>query len=360
MKKKWLFLIISIILLIILLFFLLTKINLPFSDNSNFFSVKDTAQVSKIIISDNLKNQVTLTKQKQGRWVVNEKYTIENKNMSSFMETISLIDVKSPVSRANKNKIIKSIKEDAILVEIFIKKYSIDLFGIKLFPIEKLENKYYVGGPTEDKTATFMMKYNTEEPYIIHIPGYRESLENKYSALEEKWRNHTILSIKLEDIKMLTLEFPETPEESYTIKKEGSYTYSLKPLNADTIFANYDTLKLLKSLSEMQHLQFEQMVTEKQLKIKDSILQSSPYHILTITDIKNITTQFKTYHKKAPAEQHEFIGTIQKYDLDRMYIAFNNQKDLAIIQFILFDNVLRPLSYYYVNINLKKENVNKN
>jgi len=347
MKKERYVVISTVILIIATIIIIFSNTQNTLGERSNSFSVDDTAKISKIKLSDKSNHNVILTKNNTGYWTVNHKYNADSKNINSFLETLSLIQVKSPVSRTAKNKIIKSIEKEAVKVEIFVKKFRINIWSILLFPFEKLEKTYFVGETTEDKTASYMMIKDAEEPYIIHIPGIKETIGNRYSPIEEKWRDHTILSINMNNIKTVTLEFPKSPDESYTITNEGNYTFSLKSLKMNTIITDYDTLKLLKSLSEMQNIRYENILTNDSAIKKDSILQSTPFHILSITDINNNRTILKTFHKPAPPEQHEFIGTKNEYDLDRMYVAFNIEKELAIIQFFLFDNILRPLSFYY-------------
>jgi hypothetical protein len=93
-------------------------------------------------------------------------------------------------------------------------------------------------------------------------------------------------------------------------------------------------------------VKYEYMVTNFKLHKKDSIVATTPFHILTVTDMSGNSTLIKTYHKEATSDELEMYDDLSPYDKDRLFVLFNDGKDFALIQFYVFDKVLRPLSYF--------------
>jgi hypothetical protein len=79
---------------------------------------------------------------------------------------------------------------------------------------------------------------------------------------------------------------------------------------------------------------------------KDSILNSPPFIIITLTDTAGVSNSIKTFHKKGPVGQTNLQGLPLPYDLDRLYASVNDGQDFTIIQYFTFDKVLRPKPFF--------------
>jgi hypothetical protein len=84
-------------------------------------------------------------------------------------------------------------------------------------------------------------------------------------------------------------------------------------------------------------------------KRKDSIINLSPKNILTLIDTKGDSTQIYTYFKANDKMAMDIEGKLYTYDLDRLYALINEGRDFVLIQYYVFDKVLRPLSYFELN-----------
>jgi len=346
MKKNRLTLIITITLAIIALFFIYTTTKSTIPKAIKDFAIQDTSLVTKVFLTDKSNNKVILEKKALGKWSVNNKYTASNGMITVLLKTIMMLEVKSPVARSARNNVIKRLASSSVKIEIYQTVYRIDFRGIKLFSHEKLVKTYYVGGATMDNMGTFMLIEDSDEPFIMHIPGFRGFLNSRYSTLENDWRDHTLFNIDIPNIKSVKLEFPSGTENSYEIVNTGDAHFTLTALSPKMQITDYDTLRLYDFLSTFRDIKYELIITDTKLHNKDSIVATIPFHILTVTDMSGKKTTIKTYHKKATDEQTEPDGSISPYDLDRLYALFNDGKDFALIQFYVFDNVLRPLPYF--------------
>jgi phenylpyruvate tautomerase PptA (4-oxalocrotonate tautomerase family) len=346
MKKNKLILIITIILVLVAAFLIINVTKGTLSKSCSSFAVEDTSLVTKVFLTDKANDKVVLEKVTPGNWTVNNKYAASNDLITIFLKTLMRIEVKSPVAKAARDNTIKRLAAISKKVEIYQTVYRIDLWGLKLFPHEKLVKTYYVGDATQDNLGTYMLMEDCEEPYIMNIPGFRGFLNSRYSPLEVDWRDHTMFGLDIPDIKSVKLEFPLSPDSSFSITNEGKTKFSLTALKSNTIIANYDTLKLLDYLSNFMEVKYEYLITNFTEHNKDSVIKTTPVHILTLTDMSGKVTTVKMFHKPAPTDQSELSDSITKFDLDRLYALFNDGKDFAMIQYYVFDNILKPLKYF--------------
>lgn len=346
MKKKRLILIIILVLVFAALLITYINPNIFQQKNEKIFAVEDTSLITKIFLTDKQNRSILLTRITPGNWTLNDSLPVRNDGINTILKTIKRLEVKEYVPKSARENVMKRLATIGVKVEIYQTVYRIDVFGLKLFPHEKLVKTYYVGDQTQSMMGTYMIIEDAEQPYILHIPGFNGFLSSRYSTLLNDWRDHTIFNVKLANIQSVNMEFPSEPEESYKIENTGNTTFTLTSLFENKQFADYDTIKLLDVLAAFRDIKYEAIVTNDELHNKDSVLVTTPFHILTITDISGNTSKIKTFHKKANEGEVELDGTPTLYDKDRLYALFNDGKDFALIQFYVFDSILRPLSYF--------------
>ena len=349
MKKNKITITITIILIIVAAILIITNSKSTLRKDISDFTLQDTSIVTKIFMADKNNNQVTLEKTEDGSWKLNNTYKANKKIVESLLKTMQDIEVRSPVSRAAHNSVISRMAAIAVKVEIYQMDYRINLFGIiKLFPHEKLTKTYYVGDATQDNLGTFMLMENSKEPYIIHIPRFRGYVSPRYSPIEDNWRDHTVFDQNISDIKSVTLEFIEDPGWSYNITNIGNDNFTLTGLQENKIIEDYDTLKLLNFLASFDNIKFEALLSNTLEKSYiDSVTSTTPVHIITMVDKSGDTIIVKTFHKKGFLDLFADDGvSLEPFDLDRLYALVNDEKDIVLIQYYVFDKILRPLIYF--------------
>ncbi|HRS53915.1 MAG TPA: DUF4340 domain-containing protein [Bacteroidales bacterium] len=345
----------TIIILIILLL-ILTTIILYLSDNRSTlnkyesnFAIKDSSSVTKIFLTDKENNKIVLTKKQPGYWILNQTYIANTDLVNILLKTLISLDAKAKVAKAEHNNVIRRMAAIGIKVEIYQQVYRIFINDkFKWFPYEKLTKIYYVGDATKDNLGTYMLMQGAKHPYIVQIKGFNGFLYTRYSTKEEDWRDHTIFNHKLANIKTITLEFPDNPNESWILNNLNNKKFELYQLNNHKIIEDVDTLKIMEYLGSFNNVKFESFLNNMDNKIKDSILNSTPWHILTLTDINQNKYIIKTFHKKAATGEVDLKGNPVIWDRDRLYALINN-KDFVIIQFFVFDKILRPLNFFKLN-----------
>lgn len=317
-----------------------------FARKERDFAVSDTASITRIFLADKRNHQVVLERQPAGFWKVNNQHRVSKPIIDMFLHTLAAIEVKEPVPVAQQPKIISLLGANAKKVEIYQMLPRIRLFGKAFGYREKLSKTYYVGDATPDLTGTYMIMEGAHTPFIVDMPGLRGFVAPRYSVIESDWRDHTIFNYRLKDIREVSLEIPEFPQESFKVINKGERGLDLIQLSTGQPVLRFDTLRLLAFMNSFNNIKFESLLNNIQSLNTDSIRRQTPFHILTVTLADGNQIRVKTFHKKAETEFYGDDGKLIPWDPDRMYAEINEGKDFVLVQFFTFDKITRPLSWF--------------
>jgi len=349
MSKNARIFVIVIILAIITLYLFFHNSNSTLYKKYSDFAIQDTTNITKIFLADKNNNKTLMEKEKPGKWIINKKYDGNNDVISILLKTLSNISVRMPVPKTAHNNVISRMSAIAVKVEIYKTAYRINILGIiKFFRYDKLVKVFYVGDNTKDNIGTYMLMEGSDLPFITYIPGFRGFLSTRFVPDENVWRSQVIFNYNFRDIKTVSIDFPDTPDSSFIIDKIGHMQYKLYHSNKE--IPVYDTIKLVKFLSSFNNIKYESLLNDMEKHKKDSIIHSKPYHILKLTDMNNKTTVIKTFHKE-PAYGEYFDEAANEpvfNDRDRLYALVNDDKDFVLIQFFVFEKILKTVNNFKV------------
>lgn len=309
------------------------------------FMVWDTASVTRVYLADRNEHESLLERTDDG-WTLNHDYRAHSKKIDQLLYTLFRVRVKMPVSVASHDNIISLLASRSTKVEVYQMVPRINLFNrIKLFWHEKRTKVIYVGEATKDSSGTFMLKEGADNAYIVYIPGFRGYISTRFSANPDDWRDHTIFHTALADIQSLSLEFGANPDQSFRIDNTGKYQYQLTRL-ADQQVLPIDTLKVINLLSLFADVRFESLLNNLLSEHRIDSISHTPFvHRLTLTDKQGKTTSMKTFTKRVNSvfdiPEEEYI-----VDEDRLYALVNDDRDFVLIQYYVFDKILKDVDYY--------------
>ena len=319
------------------------------------FMVWDTSTVTKFYLADRNDHESLLERQPDGTWMLNGTYKAHSKQVQQFLTTLYKVRIKMPVSVASHDNIVKQLAVNSTKVEVYQTVPRINLFNrIKLFHHEARTKVFYVGDATKDSSGTFMLKEGADKAYIVYIPGFRGFITTRFTALPDDWRDHSVFSANMADIQSVCVEFNREPEESFKVENTGRHQYSMTRLADNTPIA-FDTLKVINLLSSFGDLRFEALLNNIiPQKRFDSIVQSPYLHRVTLTTKDGTVTQMTTFEKfvnntailEIEGRVDEFGNPLDPIDHNRIYGLINDDKDLTLIQYYVFDKVLNPADYY--------------
>ena len=316
------------------------------SQKESYFTVRDTASVTKIYMADRRDRESLLERQEQG-WMLNGAFKAHPKQVQYLLSTLYKVRNKMPVSRASHDNIVKQLASQSTKVEIYQMAPRINLFDkVKLFYRETLTKVFYVGHATQDNTGTFMLQEGADKAYIVYIPSFNGSLTTRFTANPDDWRDHVVFNKNMADIQSVEVQFNEDPEGSFRIDNMGKHQYKLTRL-FDQQELPYDTLKVINLMSSFNGLSFEALFTNTLPQERIDSITGSPYlHNIIVTDKDGDTQAMKTFRKLVLNGVTDFGGDYGDIDRDRMYALVNDGKDFVLIQNYVFDKVLHDVRYY--------------
>jgi len=312
--------------------------NSTISGELSNFAVEDTASITKIFLADKNNQAITLDKTQNG-WMVNGTFPARKDIMQVLLETIKKIKVRSPVSKSSFENIVKGIASNSVKVEIY-------QGG------EMPSKVYYVGGPNQDHSGTYMLLEDSKVPFIMHIEGFRGYITPRYFTNINEWRSSAVFALKPGQIESIKLEFPKDPSKSWKISKteENNLGFQINYLSNGNSFQSLDTGYLARYIKRYEMVYFEGIEETKSENYIDSIKTSIPEQIYSVTDIKGNTNEIKVFLKPAHKGAQDYDGKSIDYDLDRQY-GLLNDKDFVVIQYVIFDPLKKsPEDFFKMGI----------
>ena len=343
-------------LIFILLFLAIVAVVLLMQNNSTTlqekesgFAIADTSAVTKIFIADKQDHSVLLER-KNNLWELNGKYTANPQMLEILLGTMHRIKVKAPVSLSSHDNVVSRMAAIGIKVEVYEMGYRINLFDkIKLFQHERLAKVFYVGGATQDMRGTYMLMEGAERPYIVYLPSLRGFISTRFSPLEDAWKSHVVFSNKLIDIQSLALSFGSEVASSFKVEvNDARGNYELTALLNNRKVTNFDTLKILNLLTSFADLRYETRLNNLYTSERIDSIVSSPFLFkISIQDLKKGKKTIRMFKRNAiPDDLVDGEGGLIPIDHDRFYALINDGEDFVLMQYFVFDKVLRPLEYY--------------
>lgn len=304
--------------------------------------------VVKIYMVDKENNEVTLNLVEDSMWLVDGQFPASQHMVDLLMQTLSEMRIRSQVNKAAAENVIRQMAAKSIKVEVYYKDYRISWFNDKfrLFPFENCR-VFYVGHDTQDMMATYMYREGDKLPYIVNIPGFRGCLSPRFVVDPYAWRSHSIVSLPVQRIAKIELQIPSSPEESFSIEREGEgFVFNL--LNPPQRVNGFDTARVAQLLSSFVNLNFDEYARVVPQVELDTTFSASPRTILTVSDIDGNTRSLKTYIKYSNPDDLLAMPDTTMYeifDINRLYAILDN-KDTVLIQYYIFDNILQPASFF--------------
>lgn len=302
----------------------------------NDFSIEDTASITKLFLADNDGNHCTLVRMPDGSWMVNDRYKARENNIYLILRGLHNFEVKSTVPKEAIPAIIKQIAAKPIKLEVYQ--------GGK-----KPTKIYYFGYATQDHYGNYALleipgEGKSKEPYIIKEKGFYGFIRPRMITMEKDWRSPQVFEYPGLSIKNISVDYPEFPEESFTIEWKGKNDITLKN-KGGLAYSRFDTLAVKDYMLLYKSIYFETFNNRLNENQIDSILnQTNPKAIISVVGNDDIKTKVIVYDKGfiSPFLREEEYNYL---DPERYYIL-NEANELAIAQVLQWDPLLIPLKTF--------------
>ena len=146
------------------------------------FAIADTASVDKIFISTKSGKSNTLTRKAGNHWVLNDHYEARKDMVNMLLETMKRMEVKRPADKLSRNNAIRDIAALGRKVEVYQK--------------GELAKTFYVGQTTDEHMGTYFIMEGSEDPYVLHMPGFNGFITSRFDIEEAKWRSVPVSAVR--------------------------------------------------------------------------------------------------------------------------------------------------------------------
>jgi hypothetical protein len=211
---------------------------------------------------------------------------------------------------------------------------------------------YYVGGVTNDERGTVFMMENSEQPYLVHIPGFIGQLRIRYLLGDDEWRDKAIFRENPEDIEKVSVEYPQRKSESFRLDKVGEAQYRVLPYFSTTPVIRSPQRK---GAAEAYLVQFESLIAEAfetQNPLRDSVRALVPFAIVQLKK-KDGTEKKVTFW---PVEV-EYTSDTGRPFVSR-YFTDVDGKDFMLTQDRVFGPIFRGYDFFFEGLPQKKRLLN--
>lgn len=298
------------------------------------FAVKNTDDIGKIFIADRKGRTATL-EQKGKEWIYNGKYPARPSAMETLLETISQVNVLNIPPNGAIPNMVKEMAADGIKVEIY------DRSGGKM-------KTYYIGGVTNDERGTVLMMEGSEQPYVVHIPGFIGAIRMRFLLGDDEWRDRAIFREKPENIQFVSVEYPQRKNESFKLEKTGEASYDVQPYFSTTTPMQSPRRK---GVAEAYLVQFESLIAEAyetENPLRDSVKALVPFVVLTVKKTDGAEKKVRFWPVEMETRRDNGLPFVSRYFTDV------NNEDFMLTQDRVFGPLFRGYGFFFEGLPEKK------
>lgn len=304
------------------------KSTLPEKDKN--FAVKDTSSITRIFLAD-MKGQSVTLERSGDQWLVNGKFQADKSRISLLLESIAKIQVRNIVPESAINTVIRDLASKSVKIEIYHKKKKI--------------KAYFVGDETADALGTYMVLDKKHKiPFVMYIPGFEGYLTPRYFADEADWKSKIVFNYDPLNIKSVTIDYTDSSENSFKllVNDENSFHISTSS-SAEIPEKLINTSKIKHYLLEFSNIQFVDVVRDFSKTKSDSILNSMPVAIISVTDKEGKTKSMKLYYRHSGYKTRSEL--MPGIDADYYYAQITDRSgEIGLMQTLTLQRILWKIS----------------
>jgi hypothetical protein len=332
MNKRWILLLVLIVLG--LLAWMLNQrstgstLDRPLSD----FTIRDTARVDRIFITDQNGAVVDLRRSGDG-WMLNNTFKAKKHDVDLLLRTFVRVEVRSPVPKSMEPGVLRVMGAASRRVEIYEG-------GRKPSKI------WIVGHGTQDHFGTYMLLEKPGEgrsgvPFIIGMSGFTGILGPRFHTDLDSWRSSEVLRVAdLYQIERVEVEHPQAPRESYRIENLERGRVRLTDLEGRPL--PFDTTLVRGALLPYQQLNYEYIDRNISRHQRDSLLSTSPNQVLRVKLRGEEPQEMKFWLMRYQGEMNQW-DPHDLHDKMRMHALLQDTL-LVVVQRQMFDRLVQPAS----------------
>lgn len=221
-EKRNIRLLISFVLLLITtgIVYFLTQSTGEVVTDKTIFKVEDFTAIDRVLLTGTGDSKVDLSFD-GARWKVNEQ-AVDPNMVDVLFATMQQAEPKRPVAAAIRDSVNSWLNK----------------FGVKvsLYQAGELRKEFMAGG-NPAKTQSYFKDLDSDEIYLMVIPGYRVYTSGIFELDVSGWKDKYVFGFNWRNFKKLTATIPAKISESFEIEMGKEY-FEVKGIEADTAKLN--------------------------------------------------------------------------------------------------------------------------
>lgn len=335
MSKQLKITIIILVLAIVTYLLFVRKPWVTFNKELSDFAITDTASITKIFLADVKNNQITLEKNADGNWLLNQQNNADLAKINLLLQTIHDVQMRNPLGAAEHNTVVKELTAAGIKVEFYNSDSKIKTI--------------YVGQITADQTGTYMMIDGSTAPFVTHIPGFVGYLTPRFETNPVKWLSKLVFNSTANQIKTVQVNYPQYKNYNFILDNSNPANPILTDANNNKVQADINFSKYyLASFNTLYCEAYDDNFTPQQ---QDSINKLPSFCTITLTTTDNKTTSLKLHYKsvnKRTKQRFDESGNPLPFDSEQYFGFANGSSHLMYIQHYNFGKLIRTLQEFAV------------
>lgn len=172
------------------------------------FSFPDTGAIVAISLvekhSDTIYRRIDLRRTSSG-WTIGDTLEAFIQPVQTLLKTIAGQTPRAAVPPSALQNVLSFLREHRVEVTLRFR--------------DGREESFYVGGPTPDQMASYMIRPGSGQPYEVFLPGLEGYLTSRYYPDMGAWQANQIFYARAADLQAIQVDYHGSPAESWRLER---------------------------------------------------------------------------------------------------------------------------------------------
>ena len=239
------------------------------------------------------------------------RYDVDPSIIRVLQSVFQEVAVRRPVSEAQKQDLVAALQQRGILVTLYDGPNKIKSF--------------YTGGD-ENKRYSYFMEEGSNQPYIVHLPGYNSYVSGIFEIPENDWRNRAVVQSNFRLIRSVQIDYPAAPVKNFRIQSTRDF-FEVRDVS------EVDTTSMMEYLANFEFFQVDNFIdiTEKGYVQFDSLSKTQPWMTIEIDAVSGTPVERLTFFNRVSGD-NRLLGKLDEnqyvlYDCRRIRPLFKSRED---------------------------------
>jgi len=258
----------------------------------DLFSVSDTANIQSIVIND---GEIEILRNAQNSWKVNNKYGLDPSLRTVLLAVLNQVTIRRSVSRIQREEIATALKSSTRII------------------VTTGDNNisFYAGGNSA-RTQSYFMLEDSDQPYFVEIPGYRNYISGIFELSELQWRDRRLFNTHWRSLQSLKVSYPGNEGNDVHIYFEDEF-FKIEGIE------KMDTTALMTYLEPFEYFEANEFIAKGFSSSYDSLSKTKPLAVIELNEINR--------------DKNQRLNVFPKLQDDNYVLTSNKDGELSLIDF---------------------------